>query len=344
MKIQKLLLKTVYCLAGLLFISSIVVNIYQYQQFKKISKEPVPAKTTKDESTGKTMSAPVKMVQKSEIKSTTLISKEENSNPSEINELEYQLNATEEELDMANEQLDDELSKKAEFKKARDQLAKNMYSLSNPVNKKMMVDSLTPIIGNDYDPLLKKINISKEEFDEFKGMLIEQRMEEQSLSASYMGASDEEKEKVNQQLIEIAKKYGNKISDFLGEEKNEIYKTYASRLPERRNLREFMETLSPDNRIKEEQAENLIDSMYSARKAVYDEMGPGPNINSSSDLTEEKLSQIMEMSARVNEKYVEVSRGTMTPEQVEQYKAFLKQRQEMTESVFKMSSYYNDNR
>lgn len=345
MKIQKLILKTAYCLAGLLFIASIGVNISQYQQFKKLSNKPVPGETTKHEPTGQTMSAPVEMVQKSEIKSTTPASKEKNSNPGEINELEYQLDATEEELDMTNEQLDDELSKKAEYKKTRDQLAKNMSSLSNPVNKKMIIDSLTPIIGNDYDPLFKKLNISKEKFDEFKGMLVEQRLEEQNLGASMVGASSaEEEEKLSQQGMEIEEKFKNRISELLGEEKNELYKTYESRLQERRSLREFMETQSPDNRINEEQTEALIDSMYEARKAVYDEMGPGPKINSASDLTEETLSQVMEISARANEKYVEVSRGIMKPEQVKQYKAFLKQKQEMTESVLKMSLYLNDNK
>jgi len=45
------------------------------------------------------------------------------------------------------------------------------------------------------------------------------------------------------------------------------------------------------------------------------------------------------MSARVNEEYVELSRGIMTQEQVEQYKTFLEQELEMQESLLKMSLY-----
>lgn len=98
-----------------------------------------------------------------------------------------------------------------------------------------------------------------------------------------------------------------------------------------------MESLPPEKRISKDQAEILINSMYEAQKTVQTEKGPGVNISSPSDLTEETLAQMMERSARINEKYVEISRGMMTPEQVEQYKTFLKQRLDMTESVLKMS-------
>jgi len=340
MKTQKLLLKTAYCLTGLLFLASIGLNIYQYQQFKELSERPVPDKIEKNEtvsdSNSGSESAPVKMVQKS----TAPVSEQEKSSTSEIDELEYHLSAAEEELDMTSEQLVDLLSKKAEYKKARDQLSKSMSSLSDPVNRKMIRDSLTQILGNDYDPLYEKLNISREEFDEFKGILVDQQMEIRNISESIVGASsDEEEKKARHQAEETINKYENKISDFLGEEKNEIYQSYVNRLTERRSLRDFMETQPPDNRINEEQTEVLIDSMYEARKTVYDEMGPVTNNGSSFELTEETLAEVMEMSARVNEEYVELSRGMMTPEQVEQYKTFLEQELEMQESLLKMSLY-----
>ena len=82
MKTQKLLLKTAYCLTGLLFLASIGLNIYQYQQFKELSERPVPDKIEKNEtvsdSNSGSESAPVKMVQKS----TASVSEEEKSSTS----------------------------------------------------------------------------------------------------------------------------------------------------------------------------------------------------------------------------------------------------------------------
>jgi hypothetical protein len=111
MKTQKVLLKTAYCLVGLSILVLIGLSIFQHQQIKKLSENAVPDTITKDESTGDPMSAPVEMVQKSVAKSTGPVSKEKESYTGEINELEYQLDAAEEELDMTNEQLSDELSK-----------------------------------------------------------------------------------------------------------------------------------------------------------------------------------------------------------------------------------------
>ena len=240
---------------------------------------------------------------------------------------------------MAYEQLSDELSKKAEFKNAMDEYAKNM--LSNPVKKKR--DSLTLSLGNYFDPLSKKLNISKEEFDEFKGILVDQMMEIESMNASIIGASsDEDKEKAYQQAKEIREKYKNKISDILGEENNEIYQSYMTRLVDRMSLNEFIETLSPDNRINEEQTEVIINSMYEARKAIYAEMAPDRNIGSSSELTGEKLDRMMERSARINEKYVEICNGMLSPDQIEQYKTFLNQKLVRDESRLKMSLYLHD--
>jgi hypothetical protein len=235
MKTQKVLLKTAYCLAGVLILVSIGFNIFQYQRNKRLSEKPVPEKIAKNESTSDSISnsesAPVKIVQKSERKSTVPISKEEKSITSEIDELEYHLNAAEEELDMTSEQLSDELSQKAKYKKAYDKGQKIIKS--NPAFQKSIRDSVTQTILKNYDPLFEKLNISEEEFDEFKGMLADSIMEIQSVVLpNIRAASDEEKAKMNQQAKEIRDKYDNKISEFLGRENNEVYQSYRKSLSE----------------------------------------------------------------------------------------------------------------
>ena len=373
MTTQKVLLKTAYCLAGLLILASIGLNIFQYQRNKKLYERPVPEKITKDESAGKTMSvpvemdqkrdvestapvkmdqkkpvkstAPVKMVQKSEMKSTAPASKKENSNTSEMNELEYHLDAAEEELDMTNKQLSEELTKKAEFKDAYDSFTSN--SAFQKTLKDSLKKAMIQTLDKSYDPLLKKLNFSKEEGDEFKGILTDRMMEiQEAIPPNILTASDEEKAKMNQQTKETRDKYDNKISEFLGEENSEIYRSYNKSLSERSSLNSFMETVSPDNRVNEEQTEALIDSMYAGRKAVYDEMGPDMDMISSTDLTEENIARQIEKQRRVYEKYMEASRNILPAEQAEQYKAYLKQLLDFSESNLKMRLFMkgNDNK
>ena len=346
MKTQKLVLKIVYCLAGLLLLASIGINAVQYLQFRKFSENPESHKLSKNEPVSdpknNSDSVPVKKDQKNKIKKTATAGNVQNSDTSESNELEYHLNAAKEELDMTNDQLSEELAKKEEFKKAYYQPSSRN---SDPVYKKIRKEAYTRRLGEDYDPLYNKLDISKEKFDEFKGMLLDKEMELSELSETYSSASTkEEKDKIIQQEKDLYEKYKTKIGDLLGDNKNEIYQSYVDRLTERRRLTDFMNGQSADNRIAEEQMEDLIDSMYTARKAVYDEMGPGTQITSSSDLTEEVIAEISKRMARVNERYVEAGNGIMTREQSEKYKAYLKQQLEMQEASLKMSLYLNDNK
>jgi predicted metal-dependent TIM-barrel fold hydrolase len=101
MKTQNILLKTAHCPAGMMILTSIGLNILQYQRIKKLSENTAPKSVTKEESTDSPMTAPVKMVQENKNMEPAV----KDTNMSAINELEYHLNAAEEELDMVSEQL-----------------------------------------------------------------------------------------------------------------------------------------------------------------------------------------------------------------------------------------------
>ena len=342
MKTRKLLLKSAYCFTGLFILLSVGLNIYQYQQIKVLSERPVSVEIIKNEPVNDSKPAPFKTVQERKIKGAASVNKEKLANTNDIDELEYQLNASEEELDLAYEKLTDELLKKAEYKNTMNEYLKN--KLTDPSSKQMKKEVLTLTLGKAYDPLLKKMNLSQEKFDEFKDMLVDQMMEIESMKGTLLtdASSTAEKTDAIRNEMEIKERYNNMISDFLGTENNEIYRTYVIRLTERMKLNEFLETLPPDNRINEEQAEDIINSMYKARKTVYREMISGENMDSTSDLTRENLTNIMEMTARVNEKYLNVCNGALTPNQMEQFKEFLDKRIAMDESRMKMNLYLHD--
>lgn len=263
-------------------------------------------------------------------------------NDNDTDQLEGHLNAIEKEIDRSGEKLSDELSKRDGFKKAYEQYSKNLTS--NPAFQKNIRDSIIQSMAKGYDPLFKKLNISKEKFDEFKCILVE-RMDEIQNTVIYnsMTASDVEKTAMKQKRMEINNKYKDRVNDFLGEENSKIYVSFLMRLPERSSLNYFMDTIPPDNRIGEEEVEILIDSMYAARKAIYDEMGPDIDTDSSSDLTEENIAREIEKTKRVYEKYVEESRAVLPVDQVQNFEAHLKRNLDMTESTLKTRFFMNDN-
>ncbi len=342
MKTQKLSFKIVYCLAGLIIMVSLGFNIYQHQRNKEFFTKSVPEKTANNvfisESSSITNSAPAKAVQKNIIP----VSKAASPASSDINKLEDNLNSTEQDLDSTGEELSEELSKRAEFKKAYKQFSKNMAS--DPAYQKTMRETLTESMLKEYEPLFKKLGISREEFDEFKSILADRMMEIQNaVLPNTLTASDEEKAEMDKKIREINNKYKDRVNNFLGQEKSAIYVSYQMRFAERSSLNFFMDSLPPDNRISEDQTEALIDTMYAARKTIYDDMGPDIDMNFSTNLTEENIAHEIKKTRLVYDRWVEATRGILSDAQVEQYKNYLKRIIASTESMYKTRLFMNKN-
>jgi hypothetical protein len=331
MEIQKVLIKSAYCLVGLSIVVLIALTIFQHQQIKKLSRDVTSETVTEDETSGEAIPGPVETLQKSTTQKTTTASKE-------IDELEYQLDAAEEELDMAQEQLTDELAKKAELKETATELQKK--ALSNPATQKMIRASAEAMIDMRFGQFFDMLELSPEKTEEFKEILVNRNMETVDISPLILGASSEEEKAVAQQRLDDNRdEYDKKFNEFLGEEKYETFQIYHDSLPERYYLSGFMESLSSENRINEDQVEVLIQSMHEARKEVYAETGyDDKKIVFPSDLNKDKMEYIIEVTSQVNERYMEVSRDILPSAQVDQFKDFLKQQLDISESSMKISA------
>lgn len=103
---------------GLICISllvSIGFNIFLYKQMKQVTPGVDQESLVNSTSVGNEISRSDQSFQKNATQSTTFAAKREESNKNDSDDLNYQLGAAEEELDMSHEQLSDELSKKSEF-------------------------------------------------------------------------------------------------------------------------------------------------------------------------------------------------------------------------------------
>ena len=157
-------------------------------------------------------------------------------------------------------------------------------------------------------------------------------------------STDDEKEEVYRLRQEARDKYNKEFIDLMGEEKFSIYDAFKARNSERHTLNRFMETLSPEDRINDNHVENLIDAMYEARKSVEIAMGFDDVIQFPSDLDEKAVAREMEMVAKVYEKYTEIGGDIIPPAQAEQYKAYLNQLLNTTESSLKMRLFMYNNK
>ena len=354
MKSQKTLL-ALFSSTALLLVASFGFNIYQYQRIKGLSEITALEQNAKNKSADDSDPLHVtatEQITKSEsvndldpshtgIKiSKTYITTEnkgERSGVNEIDNLEYQLNAAEEEVDMATLQLAEELTKKDEYKKAIKNLSR---SLQSDESLKKANEESARRMADDYDPLFKKLSMSEEEFEEFKDLLVQKNLE--MFSASYSpDSSEEEKKEAIEKSRESSAKYQKQIREFLGEEQYETYMSFTMRQQEYRELNDFMKTLPPDSGISETLVDDLIDSMYKGRQAVYAENRS--DMTSRSNTQQEMIKRSLNMMKMTNEKYLEASRSVLSPEQVEQFKTYLQKKVDRMESSMKISEYlYGD--
>jgi hypothetical protein len=339
MEIQKVLIKSAYCLVGLSIIVLIVLTIFQHQQIRKLSEDDATETVAKDESAGETIPGPVEIPEESITKSTAVTEIEKETHVDEVDELEYQLDAAEEELDMVHEQLSDELSKKEEFKETVTQLQKK--ALSDPATIKRIRTSAKAVIDTNYGPLFEMLDLSPEKTDELKDLLVDQQMAVNDISPEILSASTtEEKTGVQQRYDEIREEHDLKIKELLGNTDHEKYLDYQDKLNSRYYVKGFMDSLSPDEKLTEEQKQDLIEIMYQKQEDVFSEIGydPREQIEFPSDIDEEKIAEITKNMEKIHSQSVESAKGTMSESQLEQFNNYLKNQREIYEMSLKMTS------
>ncbi len=330
MKSNKMLL-TLFFITALLLLASLGLNIYQYLQIRGKSATSAAEKIahtypSNDSSYATSQNSKGGMA---------IANVGDKEGTDKINELEYHLGAAEEEAGIAYEQLTDELTKKKEFKKARDKLSKSILSESSITKAR---DNFAREMAEDYGPLLMKLDLSEEDAKKLKDLLFEQN---RGSFISIAGlTSEEERKDMIKKASENSMKYQDELRALLGGENYRTYQDYSNRIPDRRNLNEFMESLTPENRISDEQADRLIDAMYDGRISTYSNMPTG--MISTTSKQSEIMKWSMETQKKTNEKYLEASRGVLSPELVEQYKNYLLKKSEETESMVEMSEYLNE--
>lgn len=284
MTAQKFIIKTSYCLTFLLLLS-IALNAYQYLNYKR------PYVKTDSRSSSNNESTPAKTTPENSGLKTDPGVNREIPYTDKVKELEYQLAAAEEELELANKKLSEEVSEK------------------QGIFKDFMRHTAIQVVNSGYNDLFKRLDIPKEEIDKFRNLLADKSQDLDNIFIKMSGGASTGADVV----LEVKKTeddYARKINEFLGEENYQVYLAYKEREMERGVLSRFMDTVSPLNRIDEKRADALIDAMYEAKQSVENELSPETTIP-------------VERVRRINEKYIEASRTILSPELAEQYKRYL---------------------
>lgn len=335
METKKIIQKIAITLIVLSVVVLVGLTVYQQQQIKKLSSQATSDVAPIDSSTDGSPGIPATVSRQDEAAS---IENRQNGSP-DIEYLEDQLDAAEEELNMVQNDLSEELDKKAEMRNSMAEMQRQQ--LQNPATKKMIRDNLISTLQSTFGPLFEKLALSDEKQAAFLDLMADQQMEALDQYSQILGTnmSEEEKKDFAEQTKAITEKNKEEIIDLLGSENSETYLAYSERLQERQVLSQFLGTLGEENQISDSQEEALIEAMYEGRKVAEDEeMADENEALSPTDLDEEKLARFLEALDGQNAAYLESAEEVLTEAQVEQFKSYLDQQRQMQEAALRMTS------
>ena len=329
MKFNKLL----FYLAGLILVITIGFNIYQYQRNMKFLENLSAESVTQEESIKSLTAKHDITAREQDIKIMGPTGKAPG-----INKLEDQLNATEEELNKANEQLSEELAKKEAFRNAQAKFQEKIRS--DPAFMESIKSSIKSGIDRDYELLYGLLDLSPDKLEGFKGIVYDWRMVNVDRSDLInRAATDEEKEEAYRVRQEARDRFNSEFIDLMGQDKFKIYDDFKNRRFDRDTLSTFMATLPPENRPGDAQMDNLIDRMYESRTYIEKSMGFYDIIDFPSDLNEKTVAHEIDMADQVYGKYAEIGSDILPAEQAEQFKAYLMKKNESYASQVKMRAF-----
>jgi hypothetical protein len=316
---------------GLVYIvmsALVVVIVYQNHQIRILSH----ALNSANESTGKPVSGQDDIPHKNETRVTTPVAKGKGQD--DYDDLRYQLEAAEEELDMVHKQLADELANKTE--PANTMMQGPMEMLKTPEGKKRLRDSLKNGFDISYGVLFNQLNLSPEKLDQLKELLADQSMAMMEIGYEFQGTSptEEERNKFQQRREELERKNDADLAALLGSQDFQTFMDYEDRSRERMMVQMFGQRLNYDDTLTGDQKKSLIEAMYKERKDLYSRQGFNEGIvNLPTDMNDEGISKMMEMNNLVYDGYIKgVEDAKLSASQEKQLKEYLEEEQARVKS------------
>ena len=297
--------KIVISLAGLILLSAVGFNIYQYQRNKHLSENTASVTVAKEESEDARMDD---------------MAEKNTSGPEDkttINKLEEKLDATEEELDKARVQLAEELDKKKAFNEAQ----AKMQEVIRERIKKMRLES----IDSDYALLYEHLDLTPEQHEKFNKIVGTWRTDHMDNTVPLIMAAttDEEKEEAYRQRQLMRDKYKEQYIELMGEEKYNIYNNYRMSSFDINTVDKFIQALPAENKIDNDVRFELISRMSAERTALEKKYGFYDLIRFPTDNRTDRAEDEAKMAEQVYDKYTEIGNEMLPPGQAEQYKEYI---------------------
>jgi hypothetical protein len=221
--------------------------------------------------------------------------------------------------------------------------ASNFFSglagmMKNPQMKEMVRAQQKMMIDQMYGSLSKYMNLSADQLDALKNLLLERQMAMVDAGLSAMGGPEADRKQAAEDTMAIKADYDQKIKDLLGPQDYQVFQDYDKTVAERVQMQMFKNSLPTDAALTDQQEYDLISAMYEERKAMPVSSPLNNQTSDPSQLTEEKIDQALKTLEQLQQRYTNRAAAILSPQQFQQFQQFLSQQQAMQTMSLKMAA------
>ncbi|MGD0016712.1 MAG: hypothetical protein ABSC38_04235 [Verrucomicrobiia bacterium] len=209
--------------------------------------------------------------------------------------------------------------------------------MKNPQMKEMVRAQQKMVIDQTYASLSKYLNLSADQLDALKNLLLERQMAMVDSGLAAMSGSESERKQAVEDTKAIKAEYDQKIKDLLSPQDYQTFQDYEKTASERVQIQMFKGTLPADAALTDQQENDLITAMYEARKDLPSSSLLNNRNSDPSQLTEERIAETMKQMEQLQQVYADRAKGILTPSQYEQFIQWQQQMSAMQAAAMKMA-------
>jgi hypothetical protein len=210
--------------------------------------------------------------------------------------------------------------------------------MKNPQMKEAMRATQKVAINRAYGPLSKYTNLTVEQLDALKDLILERQMAMRESALSVMSGSESDRKQAAEDAKAIKAEYDKKIQDLLGPQEYQVFQDYEKVMPERMQVQSFRDTLPSDLALTEQQEYDLMSAMYEERKALPTSSLLNDQNKDPSQLTEERIAEETKMLERLQQQYTNRAVAILSPQQFQQFQQYMDQQRAMQTMAMKMAA------
>ncbi len=209
--------------------------------------------------------------------------------------------------------------------------------MKNPQMKEMIRSQQKISIDGMYGSLSKYLNLSTNDMDSLKELLLQRQMALMDAGMSMMSGSGADPKQAAADAQALRADYDKKIQDLLGPQDYPVFQDYEKSAADRMSVQMFKSSLPADSTLTDQQEESLITAMAEERKAVPATSALNNQTPDPSKFTDEGIADTLKQMDALQQRDAERAATILTPTQLDQFTKFQQQMNSMAAAGMKMA-------